>query len=327
MRFLLQKWEISMFMKLVTIVFCALSLTQTSQIMGMSMKINKAVIPAAGLGTRFLPYTKAVPKEMLPILEKPSIQIIVEEGLASDITDFIIIANDDKQALKNHLSHQPKLEATLAKNGKSALLKSVNEVIDAAQFNFIPQPEALGLGHAILMAKEAIGNEYFGIFLPDEIMVGDVPALAQLIAVAQKYNASVIGVLQVPHEKVSSYGIVAVKEELEDGVFDVAALVEKPSVDQAPSNFAIVGRYVLSPRIFDSLENTQPGAGNEIQLTDGIADMMRNGERVIAYVMNTSRYDIGNPLGWIQANIDIAFQHPTFGPAVKDYCTKLLQAK
>lgn len=289
------------------------------------MKIHKAIIPAAGLGTRFLPYTKAVPKEMLPILEKPSIQLIAEEGLASGINDFIIIANDDKQALKNHLSHQPKLEATLAKNGKAALLNSINTVIDAAQFSFVPQPEALGLGHAVLQAKEAIGDEYFGIFLPDEIMVGNVPALAQLITIAQKYNASVIGVLQVPHEKVSSYGIVAIKEELEKNIFDVAALVEKPSVDKAPSNFAIVGRYVLSPRIFDSLEKTQPGAGNEIQLTDGIADMMRNGERVIAYVMNTSRYDIGNPLGWIQANIDIALQHPTFGPVVKDYCKKLLK--
>lgn len=289
------------------------------------MKINKVIIPAAGLGTRFLPYTKAVPKEMLPLLEKPSIQIIVEEGLASAITHFIIIANDDKQALKNHLSHQPKLEAALAKNGKSALLDSINAVIDAAQFTFVPQPEALGLGHAILMAKDAIGDEYFGISLPDEIMMGSIPALEQLITVAQKYNASVIGVLQVPHEKVSSYGIVAIKEELGNGIFDVAALVEKPAVDQAPSNFAIVGRYVLSPRIFASLEKTQPGAGNEIQLTDGIADMMHKGERVIAYVIDTSRYDIGNPLGWIQANIDIAFQHPTFGPVIKDYCKKLLK--
>jgi UTP--glucose-1-phosphate uridylyltransferase len=289
------------------------------------MKIKKAVIPAAGLGTRFLPYTKSIPKEMLPILEKPSIQLILEEGLASDITDFIVIANDDKQALKNFLSHQPKLEDELAERDKLNLLDSLNTIIDAAQFEFVPQPKALGLGHAILQTKEAVGNEYFGIFLPDEIMIGDIPALAQLITVAQKYNASVIGVLEVPHEKVSSYGIIAIKEQLEDGIFDIAQLVEKPSVDQAPSNLAIVGRYILSPRIFSSLENTKPGAGNEIQLTDGIADMMRNGERVIAYVIKTSRYDVGNPLGWIQANIDIAFKNPTFGPIVKDYCRKLLK--
>jgi UTP--glucose-1-phosphate uridylyltransferase len=313
-----------MFKKLVIIVFYTLLITQTSQTMSISMKINKAVIPAAGLGTRFLPYTKSIPKEMLPLLEKPSIQLIIEEGLASDITNFIIIANDDKPALVNYLSHQPKLEAELESRGKSNLIKGINDVIDAAQFTFVPQPQALGLGHAVLMTKEAVGDEYFGIFLPDEIMIGEVPALAQLIAVAEKYNASVIGVLEVPREKVSSYGVIAIKEELENGIFDIAALVEKPAVDQAPSNFAIVGRYILSPRIFASLENTKPGAGNEIQLTDGIADMMRNGERVIAYVMNTSRYDVGNPLGWIQANIDIAFKHPTLGPIVKDYCKTLL---
>lgn len=289
------------------------------------MKINKAVIPAAGLGTRFLPYTKSIPKEMLPILEKPSIQIITEEGLASGINNFIIIANDDKPELKNHFTHQPKLEETLAARGKSSLLNSINTIIDAAHFNFVPQPEALGLGHAILQAKEAIGHEYFGIFLPDEIMIGNPPALAQLITVAQKYNASVIGVLEVPHDHVSSYGIVAIKNQLEEDIFDVAALVEKPAVDKAPSNYALVGRYVLSPSIFDALQETQPGAGNEIQLTDGIAHMMRNGERVIAYVIKTARYDVGTPLGWIQANIDIALKHPTFGPIVKDYCVKLLK--
>jgi UTP--glucose-1-phosphate uridylyltransferase len=291
------------------------------------MKITKAVIPAAGLGTRFLPYTKSIPKEMLPILEKPSIQLIIEEGIASNITDFIIIANDNKQALKHFLAHQPKLENELADRGKLNLLAGLNAIIDASQFSFVPQAKALGLGHAVLQTKHVVGDEYFGIFLPDEIMIGQDPALAQLIAVAHKYNASVIGVLEVPHEKVSSYGIVDIKQELEHGVFDVAALVEKPAIDQAPSNFAIVGRYILSPRIFSSLENTKPGAANEIQLTDGIADMMRNGERVIAYVMNTSRYDVGNPLGWIQANIDIALKNPKLGPVVRDYCKELMSNK
>ena len=313
-----------MLKKLSTIFSWTLLLTQPSQIMSSTMKINKAVIPAAGLGTRFLPYTKAVPKEMLPLLEKPSIQLIIEEGLASNITDFIIIANDDKQALGNHLSHQPKLEKELASRGKLALLDGLNAAIDATTCTFVPQPEALGLGHAVLMAKDAIGDEYFGIFLPDEIMIGKVPALAQLMEVAQKYNASVIGVLEVPYEKVSSYGIVSIKTTLENGIFEVGELVEKPAVDQAPSNFAIVGRYVLSPRIFEALEHTAPGAGNEIQLTDGITHMMRNGERVIAYVMQTARYDVGNPLGWIQANIDLAFQHPTMGPIVKQYCAQLM---
>jgi UTP--glucose-1-phosphate uridylyltransferase len=314
-----------MFNCLSVTILCLLLMTQTSQSESTPMKITKAVIPAAGLGTRFLPYTKAIPKEMLPILEKPSIQLIVEEGIASGITEFDIIANADKPELEHHFSHNPRLETLLEDKGKLDLIESINTIIDTVEFNFIPQPEPLGLGHAVLQAKDTIGDEYFGIFLPDEIMIGDVPALAQLIAIADKYNASVIGVLEVPHEKVSSYGIVAIKEELEDGVFEIDHLVEKPALDQAPSNYALAGRYVLSPRIFASLENTKPGAGNEIQLTDGISNMMHNDERVIAYVMKTNRYDVGTPLGWIQANIEVALKHPKFGPVVKELCEKLLQ--
>ncbi len=269
------------------------------------MNITKAVIPAAGLGTRFLPYTKAIPKEMLPILNKPAIQLIIEEGIASHIKEFNIILNDDKQAIKHHFSVQPALEKTLKAAGKLSLLDSINTIINTAHFNYIPQPIPRGLGHAVLMAQAAIDNEYFGIFLPDEIMSGKTPALAQLITIAQKYNASVIGVQQVPQKKVSSYGIIDIKKQLEDNVFEVAHLIEKPSIDQAPSNYAIIGRYILSPRIFDSLEIITPGAGGEIQLTDGIADMMRNGERVIAHIIDTTRYDIGIPAGWLNANIAI----------------------
>lgn len=310
---------------LLAIIFCTFVAHQTSKSESISMKITKAVIPAAGLGTRFLPYTKAIPKEMLPILEKPSIQLIIEEGLASGLTDFTIIANDDKPELKNHFTHLPKLETLLERRGKSTLLDTINTIIDTAQFTFVEQPEPLGLGHAVLQAKEVIGNEYFGIFLPDEIMMGEHAALAQLIEVAEKYNASVIGIQEVPREKVSSYGIIAIKQELEDGVFDIDQLVEKPLIDQAPSNYAIVGRYVLSPKIFAALENTQPGAGNEIQLTDGITRMMNNGERVIACVLKSSRYDVGNPLGWIQANIEQALSHPQMGNVIKEQCKKLLE--
>lgn len=314
-----------MFKYMLSIIFYSFVIIHTPQIMSLPMKITKAVIPAAGLGTRFLPYTKAIAKEMLPILEKPSIQLIVEEGLASGITEFNIIANDDKPELHNHFSHLPRLETLLENRGKAALLDGINAIIDGAEFNFIPQVEPLGLGHAVLQAKDAIGDEYFGIFLPDEIMIGDIPALAQLIAIAEKYNACVIGVQEVPHEKVFSYGIVAIKEQLEDGVFEIDHLVEKPAIDQAPSNLAIIGRYVLSPRIFQALECTKPGAGNEIQLTDGITNMMQSGERVIACVMNTSRYDVGNPAGWIQANIEVAFKHPVYGAVMQQLCKKLFQ--
>ena len=302
------------------------TLLQPYESIGLTMQITKAVIPAAGLGTRFLPYTKAIPKEMLPILEKPSLQIVVEEGIASGITEFNIIANDDKPELKNHFSHMLKLEEKLQKSGKLELLESINTIIDTTPFNFIGQPQPLGLGHAVLQAKESIGNQYFGVILPDEIMIGEIPALAQLIAVAEKYNASVIGVQEVPREKVSSYGIIEIKQQLEENIFEIESLVEKPAINKAPSNYAIIGRYVLSPRIFSSLENTQPGTGNEIQLTDGISDMMRNGERVIAYVVKSNRYDVGTPLGWIQANIEIGLQHPKFGSEIKNFLNNLLKS-
>ena len=314
-----------MFHHLLITIFCTFLASQISKAESFPMKITKAVIPAAGLGTRFLPYTKAIPKEMLPILEKPSIQLIVEEGLASGITEFTIIANDDKPELQNHFLHLPHLEHLLESRGKSALLDSINAIIDQTHFIFVPQPEPLGLGHAVLQAKESISDEYFGIFLPDEIMIGETPALAQLIAIAEKYNASVVGVMEVPQEKVSSYGIIAIKQKLEDDVFEIDHLVEKPAIDQAPSQYALAGRYVLSPKIFESLEHTKPGAGNEIQLTDGISNMMRNGERVIAYVMKTSRYDVGTPLGWIQANIEVAYKHPKYRSVVQELCEKLIQ--
>lgn len=288
------------------------------------MKITKTVIPAAGLGTRFLPYTKVVPKEMLPILGKPAIQTIIEESLASNISDFIIIANQDKQALFDHFLPLPQLEQKLKATKKEHLLDSINKIIATTNFSYIPQYEQRGLGHAVLQTKQAVGDEYFCVSLPDEIMINDIPALEQLMAIAQKYNASVIAVKEVPHDKVSSYGVIAVKEKLESGVYEVSQLVEKPPVDQAPSNLAIIGRYVLSPRIFDSLEKIGPGAGGEIQLTDGIADMMQKGERVLALKLKGIRHDVGNPIGWLQANIHLALLDPTFGPQIKAYCKDLM---
>jgi UTP--glucose-1-phosphate uridylyltransferase len=288
------------------------------------MKVTKAVIPAAGLGTRFLPYTKVIPKELVPILGVPSIQLIVQEGLDSSVTDFVIIANDDKPELRAHFSHQPHLENILIERGKINLLDSINAIIDVATIEYVPQPEPLGLGHAILMAKNAIGDHYFGILLPDDPMFCDVPALQQMIQCAEKYNASVIGVQEVPQNKLSSYGIVATTEQLEDGVFDINGLVEKPAPEKAPSNLAIAGRYVLSPRVFDSLETIKPGAGGEYQLTDAIADMMNKGERVIACIIKGTRYDVGNPLSWLQANIDQALRTPLYADAIREFCKKRL---
>ncbi len=283
------------------------------------MNITKAIIPAAGLGTRFLPFTKSVPKELLPIMETPAIQFIVEEGLKSGITEFEIIANQTKHAIAEYFSKNAVLEHHLQETNKLSYLTSINNVISQSIFNYIPQPEPLGLGHAILMAKNSIHNEYFGILLPDEIMMGKTAALAQLIAVTQQYNTSVIAVQEVPHESVSSYGIVAIKKQLNDNLFDIADLIEKPATHEAPSNLAIIGRYILSSHIFNALEQVKPGSGNEIQLTDGIEQMMHNGEKVLAYKVDTVRHDIGNPVGWLQANIYYGLSHESTKSPLKNY--------
>lgn len=283
------------------------------------MKITKAVIPAAGLGTRFLPFTKSVPKELVPVMEKPAMHLIIEEGIASGINEFEIIINDDKPAINNYFSPNDHLQKMLHKKNKESLLDSINTVIKNAHLNYIAQPEPLGLGHAVLMAQQKIGNEYFGIFLPDEIMMGRTPALSQLITKAQQYNCSIIAVQEVPRNKVSSYGIVSITQQIEDNLFEIDKLVEKPSIDEAPSTLAIVGRYVLSPTIFCSLKNTTAGAGNEIQLTDGITHMLHNGERVLAYKVAADRYDVGNPLDWLKANIAYALSQPLYAPEIKNF--------
>jgi len=288
------------------------------------MNITKAVIPAAGLGTRFLPYTKSVPKELLPIMGKAAIQLIIEEGIASGITEFEIIANKDKHAIIDYLSPNTHLDTLLHKMGKEKNINDINAIISKTQFNYIAQPEPLGLGHAILMAEETIKNEYFGVFLPDEIMSEHIPALRQLIEIAKKYNASVIAVQEVSAETVSSYGIVAIQQQLESDLFEINNLIEKPTQDQAPSNLAIVGRYILSPDIFNALRNIKPGAGNEIQLTDGITTMMNSGERVLAYKINNVRHDIGNPLGWLQANLYYGLSDPEYSPQLKNYIKKII---
>jgi len=288
------------------------------------MKITTAVIPAAGLGTRFLPYTKIVPKELLPILNKPALQLIIDECLASSINTFTIIANENKHAIKEHFAPYKQLEDYLKKLGKEKLIESINTIIAQAHFTYVPQSEPLGLGHAVLMTRQHIKDDYFGIVLPDELMFSATPALAQLVTVAQKYNTSVIAVQEVPQEKVSSYGIIAIKEQLEENIFDIDHLVEKPSVENAPSCFAIIGRYILSSRIFASLEQTKPGTAGEIQLTDGIMHMKQSGERVLAYNLNAIRHDIGNPLGWLQANIHAGIMDQKYEKTIKDYCKKLL---
>lgn len=287
------------------------------------MIITKAVIPAAGLGTRFLPFTKAVPKEMLPLLNKPAIQYIIEECLASEIKDFYLISNRHKQALSNHFDSDPNLELFLQEHGKSNLLASVNAILRSAAFTYIRQSEPLGLGHAIWLARHSINKEYFGVLLPDDIITGKLAALAQLIRIARQEKATVIAVQEVPHDLVGNYGVISIKKQITPHLFQVGYLVEKPEPKDAPSNLAIIGRYVLSYKIFQALDEISSYATNELQLTDGIVQMMKHNEKVFAYKLQGTRYDIGNPIGWLKASLGLALQHPDYAPHIKKYIDEL----
>jgi len=287
------------------------------------MDVIKVIIPAAGLGTRFLPYTKSVPKEMLPILNKPAMQHIVEECLKSGVFNFLMITNKSKFALENHFDQNQELELLLQDTDKERLISSIKKIIRTSNFTYIRQSEALGLGHAISMAKHSIGKEYFGVVLPDDIIVAKEPGLAQLIQIARQEKASVIAVQEVPNNCVSSYGIVSIKKQITPKLFQVSHLVEKPSQKDAPSNLAIIGRYVLSHKIFASLEDISTYSVGELQLTDAISHMAQNGEKVFAYKIQGTRYDLGTPLGWIKAIIGTALQNPHYAPHIKEFLSEL----
>ena len=287
------------------------------------MDIIKTIIPAAGFGTRFLPWTKAIAKEMLPLLNKPALQWVVEEGLQSDIKQFIIVTTRHKDAIADHFDVAPELELFLKEHNKLDLISGLEKIIKHAEFNYIRQPEPLGLGHAIWMARNVIAKEYFGVILPDDIIVGKVPALSQLMRIARQEKASVIAVQEVPSEQVSSYGVIAIKKQITPSLFQVQDLVEKPNPKNTPSNLAIVGRYILSNKIFNSLENIEPSAGGELQLTDGISHMVKNNEKVFAYKLQGIRHDVGTPLGWLKATFDLAFQDPQYASTLRAYVQEL----
>ncbi|MEK4065688.1 UTP--glucose-1-phosphate uridylyltransferase GalU [Peribacillus sp. FSL R5-0717] len=272
-------------------------------------KITKAIIPAAGLGTRFLPATKAQPKEMLPIVDKPTIQYIIEEAVASGIEDIIIVTGRGKRAIEDHFDKSYELEETLEKKGKIIQLKEIQNISNLANIHYIRQKEALGLGHAISCAKRFIGNEPFAVLLGDDIVNShEVPCLKQLIDVYERYNSSVIGVQQIPYEDVSKYGIMSIENgEIGEKIFRVDRLVEKPAINDAPSNYAIMGRYILRPEIFDILEKQKPGAGGEIQLTDAINTLNKK-QMVVAYEFEGVRHDVGDKFGFIKATIEFALE-------------------
>ncbi|WP_444685013.1 UTP--glucose-1-phosphate uridylyltransferase GalU [Alkalicoccus luteus] len=288
------------------------------------MKVRKAIIPAAGLGTRFLPATKAQPKEMLPIVDKPTIQYIVEEAIASGIEDIIIISGRGKRAIEDHFDTSYELEETLRRKEKTAILEEVQAISNMANIHYIRQKEAKGLGHAISCAKHFIGDEPFAVLLGDDIVrTNGTPCLKQLIDVFERYNSSVVGVQPVPDNDVSKYGIVAPKStEIEKGVIHVADLMEKPAVEDAPSNYAIMGRYVLRPEIFEILDQLPPGSGNEIQLTDAIKELNES-QIVLAYEFSGKRYDVGDKLGFVKATVDFALERDDLRDDVLEYLNTL----
>lgn len=287
------------------------------------MQIKKAIIPAAGLGTRFLPATKAQPKEMLPIVDKPAIQYIVEEAVASGIEDILIITGRGKRAIEDHFDKSFELEETLAKKEKWDLLEIVRQISNLANIHYIRQKEPKGLGDAVLCAKTFIGNEPFAVLLGDDIVQAETPVLRQLISVYERYHCPMVGVQEVRKENVSKYGIIDIASPpLEHGVFKVLDFIEKPQPENAPSNIAIMGRYILPPVIFNILENQIPGAGGEIQLTDALKTLVQH-QPIIAYLFSGKRYDIGDKLGFLEATVDFALSRNE----LKDAFLKYLEGK
>ncbi|AJA46896.1 UTP--glucose-1-phosphate uridylyltransferase [Clostridium pasteurianum DSM 525 = ATCC 6013] len=269
-------------------------------------KIRKAVIPAAGLGTRFLPATKAQPKEMLPIVDKPTIQYIIEEAVASGIEEILVITGRNKRSIEDHFDKSVELELELETHNKLELLAQVKEITNLANIHFIRQKEPRGLGHAIHCAKSFVGDEPFAVMLGDDVVDAKVPCLKQLINCFNEYKTSILGVQQVEKDQVSKYGIVK-NLNIEKGVYKVKDLVEKPTIEEAPSNIAILGRYILMPDIFEVLERTKPGKGDEIQLTDALKNLLGN-QAIYAYEFQGRRYDVGDKFGYLQATVEMALK-------------------
>jgi UTP--glucose-1-phosphate uridylyltransferase len=287
------------------------------------MDVTKVVIPAAGKGTRFLPFTKSVPKEMLPLLEKPCFQYIIEEGIQAAVKNYIVVTSSGKYALEDYFDSKPELETFLKENNKEALLRGLEKITRTASFTYVRQAEPLGLGHAVSLARHCIQKEYFGVMLPDDILVGKQSALGQLMRIARQEKGSVIAVQEVPIDCVSSYGVIDIKRQITPHLFQISNVIEKPAQKDAPSNLAIIGRYILSHKIFNSLDHVSTYSTGEIQLTDAIAHMIQNNEKVFAYKVQSMRYDVGTPIGWIKAIIGLSLQHPHYAPHVKSFIDDL----
>ncbi|MEX3632448.1 UTP--glucose-1-phosphate uridylyltransferase GalU [Rothia sp. LK2492] len=288
-----------------------------------SFTVTKAVIPAAGLGTRFLPATKATPKEMLPVVDRPAIQYVVEEAVRAGLDDILMITGRNKRALEDHFDRVPGLEQQLSDQGKDALLKSVEDSNDLGEIHYVRQGDPKGLGHAVLRAKVHVGKEPFAVLLGDDLIDEKEDLLSTMVAVQQKTGGSVVALMEVPEEQISAYGCAAVEEVAgEDGFVKVTGLVEKPAREEAPSNLAIIGRYVLSPKVFEVLEKTEPGRGDEIQLTDALQTLAQGqgeGEGVYGVVFKGRRFDTGDKLSYLKANVILAAENDDLGEDLRQW--------
>jgi UTP--glucose-1-phosphate uridylyltransferase len=287
----------------------------------MPKRVRKAVFPAAGLGTRFLPATKASPKEMLPLVDKPLIQYVVEEAVASGIESVIIVTGRGKSAIEDHFDVSFELETLLRERGKEADLRLVREITDMVRVSYVRQREALGLGHAILQARDLVGDEPFAVMLSDDIIDSKTPALRQLLDVYEKYDAPVLAIMEVEGEAISRFGAVAV-EEVSGGVFRIKDMVEKPSLAAAPSNLAIIGRYVLTPDIFDEITNTAPGAIGEVQITDAMRALLKKRD-FYAVRFEGTRYDAGDKLGFLIATVEFGLKHEDLASEFREFLKSL----
>ena len=283
--------------------------------------VKKAIIPAAGLGTRFLPATKSQPKEMLPIVDKPTLQYIIEEAIASGIEEILIVTGRSKKSIEDHFDRSVELELELEQKGKTEMLQMVQDISNMVNIHYIRQKEPKGLGHAIHCAKSFIGNEPFAVLLGDDIVDSEVPCLKQLINTYDEYKTSILGVQAVSKEDTNKYGILDVKH-IEDRVYKVKDMVEKPKLEEAPSNIAILGRYIITPAIFEILEEQKPGKGGEIQLTDALKTLAKQ-EAIYAYNFEGKRYDVGDKLGFLEATVDFALKRPE----LRDDFIEFLKAK
>ncbi len=289
------------------------------------MRARKAVIPAAGLGTRFLPATKASPKEMIPLVDKPGIQWVVEEAVRAGLTEILVVTGRTKKAVEDHFDRAPELEATLERSGKSDLLAVVRSLANLAQIHFIRQPEPLGLGHAVGMARAFVGNEPFAVLLPDDLMADDNTVLVDMVDTAERTGGSVIALKRFGPDQISAYGVIVPGGEPDAaGVVEVKGMVEKPPADEAPSDLAIMGRYLLSPSVFDRIDALEPGAGGELQLTDAMAALV-GVEPFHGVVFDRGRYDTGNKLDWLRATVEVALGHPELGPGFRAALTDIVR--